>query len=81
MLLIDAMLVSFAKSAGIAVPPDLDDFDRNLFPHWTVYTEMQLGRPIGGESQLKNAQVIAAVPDDRIRHVTTAKLESQMVSS
>lgn len=79
MFMLDDMLVRFAKDAGIAVPADLDDFDYDSFPHWTVYTEIQLGRPVSGESPLRNAQVIAAIPDDRIRYVTTAELEPQMM--
>lgn len=80
MILLDDILVHFAKDAGIAVPPDLDVYDKEQFPHWMVYTVMQLGRPISGESPLLNAQVIAAIPDDRIRQVPVAELESQMVS-
>ena len=79
MFMLDDMLVRFAKEAGIAVPADLEDFDCDAFPHWTVYTEIQLGLPVSGESPLKNALVIAAIPDDLIRHVTTAELEPQMM--
>lgn len=80
MLLLDGMLVRFAQEVGIAVPPDLDAYDKEQFPHWEVYAAMQLGRPISGDSPLRNAQVIVAIPDDRIRQVSVAELESQMVS-
>ncbi len=78
MLSLDDMLVRFAREAGIAVPPDLDAYDEESFPHWKVYTVMQLGRPVGGESHLLNAQAIAAIPNDRIRQVPTSELELRM---
>lgn len=80
MFMLDEMLVRFARDADIAVPPDLDEYDKEQFPHWEVYAAMQLGRPISGESPLLNAQVIAAIPDDRIRKVMATELEPQMVS-
>lgn len=64
-----------AKDAGIKVPSDIENYDRNEFPHWFVYTKMQLGRPMASaDSHWFNAKVVAGVSEDEIRTVTPTML-------
>ena len=66
------MLVPHAKAAGMKVPEDVDEFDGNDFPHFHVFCNAQLGRPIPnwGSTVSDNAKVIAEIPDDKINKVT-----------
>ena len=72
------MLVSHAKGAGMKVP-DLDnfDYDGNEFPHFEVFCNAQIGRPIKNwhHDVVNNAQVIAKIPADKINKVTFKDLD------
>jgi hypothetical protein len=71
MLVFDGMLVEPAKQAGISVPEDLECYDPNEFPHWDVFRKVQLGAPMPDfTAHWDNAEVIAAIPEDKIREVT-----------
>lgn len=75
MLAFPDMLVPSAESAGMKVPKDTESFDANEFPHFFVYREIQIGRPIvGNTSHWENAKIIAGVTDDKIRLVTYSEL-------
>jgi hypothetical protein len=69
------MIAPAAKKAGMKTPVDPDDFDGNEFPHFFVYCNLQLGRPMvfPGE-HWENAKVVAAIPDDWIRSVTLEQM-------
>lgn len=69
------MLIPHAESAGMKVPKDPDNFDANKFPHFYVYREIQIGRPIvRNTSHWDNAKIIAEIPEDKIRSVTYEEL-------
>ena len=53
------------------VPPDVNDFKGEDFPHFAVFCTVQLGSPMPYPTAYwGNAEVIAAVPEDKIRTVT-----------
>lgn len=53
------------------VPPDPDNFDREAFPHFFIFTELQLGRRMSSPSEHSdNAKVIAPIPVDRLKTMT-----------
>jgi hypothetical protein len=66
------MLVAPAEKAGIKTPPDADNFDAKDFPHFAVFLNLQLGRRMPTPvSHWYNAKIIAAIPEDKIRTITT----------
>lgn len=76
MIAFPEMLVGPARQAGITVPDNVEDYDKEQFPHWIVYlTAQQLGTGLPcPAAQFDNARVIAAIPEDRIRKTTMADL-------
>jgi len=65
------MLISPAEKAGMKVPPDVNDFEGGEYPHFAVYCNIQLGSPMPHPTaHWDNAEVIAAVSDDKIKSVT-----------
>ena len=68
------MLRSAAEKAGMKVPPDTDHFDPKEFPHFQVYCNVQLCRPIRWGEHWENAEIIAAIPKDKIMSVTLTDL-------
>lgn len=75
MIAFPQMLVSAAEQACITVPENVDDFDKEKFPHWTVFCNMQLGRrmPYPG-CHWENAKLIAQIPVDKIMQITPAEI-------
>ena len=77
MLAFPSMLTEAAKTAGMKTP-DLsktEEWDREAFPHFTVFCGAQLERPMSSPTEhWDNAKIIAAIPDDRIRQMTVADL-------
>jgi len=70
------MLVPVAKHAGIKVPDNINNFNRAEYPHWVVYTTLQLGAPLPySTAHGDNAKVIAGIPDSRIRQITLKEVE------
>jgi hypothetical protein len=75
MLAFPGMLTEPAKRAGIKVPPNPEDYDKNKYPHFAVFCSMQLGRRMSSAtSHWENAKVIASIPDDKIRVVTAENI-------
>lgn len=69
------MLLAPAEKAAMKTPADADAYDRNEYPHFEVYRAIQLGSPMPTPmSHWHNAQVIASIPDDKIRSVTFEEL-------
>lgn len=76
MLAFDAMLIEPAKQADISIPDDLDCFHSADYPHWVVFCEIQLGKPMPRPSaHWNNAKVIASISNDDITKITYAELE------
>ncbi len=75
MLAFPDMLAGPAQEAGITVPENAEDFDKDKFPHFAVYLNVQLGSPLPyPTAHWDNAKVIAAIPEDKIRTVTISEL-------
>ena len=65
-----------AIAAGIKTPKRVKGYDRDAFPHFTVYVAFQKGRPIrGSRSHFTNAEVIAKIPDDQICNISLEEIE------
>lgn len=81
MLAFPDMLLAPAQEAGIKVPPDVDDFVKEDFPHFAVYLNAQLGSPLPyPTAHWDNAKIIAGIPEDKIKTVTFKELERLGVS-
>ncbi len=82
MLAFPGMLITHAKGSGMKTPPMPSDssdpaYDPNEYPHFSVFSTMQLGRSIpkyntGAVSA--NARIIASIPEDKIRLVTVEEI-------
>lgn len=59
-------------------PGDLDsgEFDKEQFPHWTVFLAVHLGQAFDDNTILHNSQIIANIPDDKIKLIKTEQLEA-----
>jgi hypothetical protein len=65
------MLVEPAKKAGMNVPSDVDNYDKNDFPHFWVLCTLQLGRPMPSMGcHWDNAKVIADIDLERLKTMT-----------
>ena len=75
MLSLPEMIVGPAEQAGLKVPPDVNAFDKNEYPHWNVFCAVQLGSPMPSPvAHWENAELIAKIPEDQIREVTFNQL-------
>lgn len=75
MLAFPIMLVPAAKRAGMKVPPKTDSYDPIEYPHFHVFCNAQLARPMTcPDEHWHNAGIIAAIPADKIRAITLADL-------
>lgn len=71
MIAFPEMLVGPANAAGMRVPPDLDDYNPEDFPHFNVYSKLQLGAAMPyPDSHWTNALIVASITEDKIRAVT-----------
>jgi hypothetical protein len=75
MLAFSGMLVPAAEKVGMKVPVDTDEFDPVEFPHFAVFCNVQLARPVVYHGEhWDNAGVVAKIPDDQIMSVTLIDL-------
>ena len=75
MIAFPEMLIAPAEKAGMAVPPDSENFDREEYPHFAVFCAVQLGASMPTPvAHWDNTKVIAAVPEDKIRIITFKQL-------
>jgi hypothetical protein len=74
MLAFPEMLIPAAKKAGIKVPPaqeSLVDMDAEEYPHFWVFCQVQLCRPMTSWTEhWDNAKVIAEIPLERLIKMT-----------
>jgi len=81
------MIAGVASESGIKTPNfatkrsgsgDPNDFDANEYPHFHVFCEVTLGKPINASSwdmwATHNAKVIAALSEERVKAVTYGDL-------
>jgi hypothetical protein len=59
MLIFPQMLVAAANEASIKVPEDLENYDKNEFPHWFILCATQLARPMRPGEHWENAKIIS----------------------
>jgi hypothetical protein len=77
MLVFPEMIAQAAQDAGMKVPENTEEFDPNEYPHFQVFCNVQLGRPIQWGEHWENAKVIAAIPENKIRKTTLTQLISK----
>lgn len=75
MFVFPGMLVSAAEKAGIEVPENPEDFDKNKYIRFYIFCEAQLGRsmPYSGV-HWDNAKIIAEIPEEKLKVVTMSDL-------
>jgi len=77
MIAFPEMLLAPAEQAGMKFPDDPENYDPNEYPHFHVFSIVQLGSPMPSPtSHWTNAKVIAEIPDDKIHLVTVQDLEA-----
>lgn len=75
MIAFPGMLVESAKSAGMKVPENADDFDPKDFPHFEVFCLAQLGSSMPYSAVVwDNAKVVAENPLEKIQTITFNEL-------
>jgi len=77
MLAFPSMLENPAIQAGMSVPLNSDDFDKNKekYPHFFVFCLMQLGRSMPRpSSHWDNAKIIAEIPIEKISSITIGEI-------
>lgn len=71
------MLVGAAEKAGIKVPKDPEEYDKEEYPHFYVFCWMQLSQPMPYPGvHYANAEVIASIPSEKIRDVKLSEIMS-----
>ena len=73
MIMHPGLLYGVADNAGIKVPPidEMTTYEMEDYPHWHVYFNLQLGASLPNADQhFVNAELIASIPDDRIKLIT-----------
>lgn len=74
------MAAAAARAAGMKTPPDeeLNTFNSSDYPHFYVYSNMQLGRRCpSSTSHWHNARLVAGISDDEIKTVTVGMLDQK----
>lgn len=75
MLAFPGMLVPAATEAGIKVPYDPENYERDEFPHFHVFVQIQLGRPMPYPGCVHdNARLIGSLSDDQAKTITPEQL-------
>lgn len=69
MLIFPGMLADAAQEAGMKVPEG-EEYDE--YPHWHIFCHLQLCRPITWGNHWRNAEIIAAVPEEKLKSMTEA---------
>tara|TARA_B100000700_G_scaffold88627_1_gene100025 strand:+ start:135368 stop:135613 length:246 start_codon:yes stop_codon:yes gene_type:complete len=65
------MLKAPAENAGVEVPGDIENYHAAEYPHFFLYVQYQLCRPLPfPSSHWNNAHVIASIPDHMVFNVT-----------
>lgn len=81
MLAFPDMLIDAAYKAGIAIPENINNYDRNEFPHFYVFCYLQLGRPVRYHGEhWDNAKVIANIPVERLKVMTLEEFINEGLS-
>ena len=71
MIAFPGMLVPAAEKAKMKAPPDPNNFDKEEFPHFHVFCELQLCRPmLQLYEHWENAKAIARIPVEKLKTMT-----------
>lgn len=71
MMTFPGMIAEAAQRAGMKTPPDPDDkWNPDEFPHFQIFCNIQLARPITWGEHWHNAKVIAAIPENKLKTIT-----------
>lgn len=79
MIAFPSILASYAKDVGMPVPVDPDQFleEKEQFPNFAVYCLLQIGTAMPNwNSARTNAEIVAAVPADKVKDMTLADFEA-----
>ena len=71
MMAFPAMIAPAAEKAGVDLPDDLEEYDPENYPHWHVFSLMQLGEsmPYPGV-HWNNAKIVADIPKEKLITLT-----------
>lgn len=72
MLAFPSMLFKACEEAGIPHPENPNDYSNDEYPHFLVFTLLQLGIPMEPGDQFYNAIVLSAFTREQIRNATPA---------
>lgn len=68
MIALSLALVSAAENAGIDIPDNPDDFDKNEYPYFHLFCCAQLGQPMPYMGcHWENAKIIAGLKKEEIK--------------
>lgn len=76
MMVYPSMLIEASKQAGIKVPPDPDNFNKDEYPHFHIFCMVQLARPVRWGEHWENAKVVARIPETKLKTITLEELVS-----
>jgi hypothetical protein len=71
MLAFPEMLRSPAQDAGMKVPKDTENYNREEYPHFYIFCMLQLGRRMPYPSvHFDNAKVIAKIEEEQVKKMS-----------
>jgi hypothetical protein len=77
MMLFPGMLIGACEKSGIKVPENVDEYDPEKYPHFYVFCQLQLGRPITWGEHWDNAEIISKLTVEEIKTFTLAEYLSR----
>lgn len=66
MIIFPHMRVPAAEKAGIAIPPDEENYEPAEYPHWHILCLTQLQRPMLPGEHWENAEAPVQIPADKL---------------
>lgn len=72
-------LAQTALNSGIPIPPDIEDYNAEEYPHFFLFIHAQLCRTLPKDcpsAHWDNARLIAGIPTARIGQTSIADLEA-----
>lgn len=76
MITMPETLVDAAQAAGMLVPVNLRDYDKDIYPYWHIYCVIQLDRPMSSpDSHILNANTVAKLSDNVVRSIKPADVD------
>ena len=77
MIIYPSQLIPAAEEAGMKVP-SLEEFDPEQYPHFAVFCNAQLCRPLTSWNEhWENAKVVASITEDKIKLITPVELTAR----